>query len=718
MLAQSNSDNPVNKNYILIIATLGLVTIATQIVLLREFLSVFYGNELVIGIILTNWMLLTALGAYIGRISEKYIRTVAASIWLLALLAILPLVLVFLIYYLRDLVFIPGTMINLVQIFLSSLTLLLPFCLISGFTFTLLSYIFSRDHGQNLISKAYSWESTGSIVGGLLFNLIIIWFLQTFESLVLLSLVVLGILLFVAFRWKYRLSMLILPLLLAVIVVLSFSLDLDRLTRSFLFQGQQVEYFKSTPYGNIAVTNNQGQLNFYENNLLLFSSNQPTENEETVHYTMIQHRNPKDVLLLSGGTPGVIKEIMKYSVKQLDYVEINPWLIRAVDKYSGIYDTSAVNVINQDARLYLKRTQKQYDVVLINLPDPSTVQMNRFYTQQFYEELKDNLTKQGVIGFSVSGSANYLSEESRRLYSSLHNTLNTVFKHVTVIPGNKNYFIASDGRLTHQIAAAITERGLNTEYVNRYYIQDDLLKQRAEKILNTLSRDISINKDFKPVTYLLDLRQWLSYFDFNYWIPLIIAGLLAIYFMIHLHPVNMGMFSAGFAGASIEVVLLVVFQILYGYVYNIVGLIVTVFMAGLAFGTYYRERMIRKTTVQNYYLLQLFLGGFSVLLPLIFILFKNVHMPTFLIHAIFIILMFITSTLVGMVFSLASQIRLKKLVTIASDIYSVDLLGAGIGSFLVTVYLIPVLGVINVCLVTGGLLLLSGLLTFGTLRNY
>jgi spermidine synthase len=188
--------------------------------------------------------------------------------------------------------------------------------------------------------------------------------------------------------------------------------------------------------------------------------------------------------------------------------------------------------------------------------------------------------------------------------------------------------------------------------------------------------------------------------------------------MIHLHPVNMGMFSAGFAGASIEVVLLVVFQILYGYVYNIVGLIVTVFMAGLAFGTYYRERMIRKTTVQNYYLLQLFLGGFSVLLPLIFILFKNVHMPTFLIHAIFIVLMFITSTLVGMVFSLASQIRLKKLVTIASDIYSVDLLGAGIGSFLVTVYLIPVLGVINVCLVTGGLLLLSGLLTFGTLRNY
>ncbi len=711
MLTQWNNNKSVNKNYILIISTLGLVTIATQIVLLREFLSVFYGNELVIGIILTNWMLLTALGAYIGRISEKYIRSIASSVTLLAVLALLPLVLIFLMYYLRDVVFIPGTMINLVQIFLSSLTLLLPFCIISGFTFTLLSYILSRDHERNLISKAYSWESTGSIVGGILFNLILIWFLQTFESLILLSAVVLGVLLYISLKWKFRVPMLILPLLLAGVLVLNFSMDLDRVIRSFLFQGQQVEYFKSTPYGNIAVTKNQGQLNFYENNLLLFSSNQPTENEETVHYTMIQHPKPEKVLLLSGGTPGVIKEIMKYPVKQVDYVEINPWLIRAVDKYSGIYDTSVVNVINKDARLYLKRTEKQYDVALINLPEPSTVQMNRFYTQRFYEELKDNLPRDGVIGFSVSGSANYLSEESRRLYSSLYNTLSKVFKQIIIVPGNQNYFIASDGPLTYRIAESIAERGLKTEYVNQYYIQDDLLKQRAGKIMEILSSDIAINRDFRPVTYLLDLRQWLSYFDFNYWVPLIIAGLLAVYFIIHLHPVNLGMFSAGFAGASIEVVLLVVFQILYGYVYNIVGFIVTVFMAGLAFGTYYRERMIQKTTVANFYLLQLALGAFAILLPLIFLLFKNLPMPSVLIHILFIVLMFVTSAMVGMVFSLVSQLRLKKLATIASDVYSVDLLGAGIGSFLATVYLIPVLGVINVCLVTGGLLLLSGLLT-------
>ncbi|MFP4621392.1 MAG: fused MFS/spermidine synthase [Bacteroidales bacterium] len=710
-MSLSENGKSVGKDYILVVSTLGLLTIATQIVLHREFLSIFYGNELVIGVILTNWMLLTALGAYIGRISEKYIRNITSSLYFLIVLTLLPLLLVFLMYYLRGIVFIPGTMVNLLQIFLSSFLLLLPFCLLSGFTFTLLSYIVSRDHDKNLISKTYSWESTGSIAGGILFNLILIWFLKTFESLILLSIVVPGILLWVSIRRNYKALMIALPLLLAGLVMLNVSVDLDRISRSFLFKDQQIEYFRSTPYGNIAVTKKSGQLNFYENNLLLFSSNQPAEDEETVHYTMVQHQKPNRVLLLSGGTPGVFREIMKYPVREVDYVEINPWLVGAVRKYSGIYDTSAVNVINRDARLYLKKTVKQYDVALINLPEPSTVQMNRFYTRQFYEELKDNLREKGVIGFSLSGSSNYLTEESRELYSSLYNTLNKVFANVIIIPGNQNYFVASDAKLNHQITKAVEARGLETQYVNRYYIQDDLLKQRAEKIMKKLSSDIDVNRDFRPVTYLLDLRQWLSHFDFNYWIPLFIAGLLALYFIIHLHPVNLGMFSAGFAGASIEVVLLVVFQILYGYVYNIVGIIITVFMAGLAFGTFYREKIVKKASVSNFYRIQLVLGAFAILLPLIFILFRHGHVPPFLIHAIFILLMFTTSAMVGMVFSIASQLRLKKLVTIASDIYSVDLLGAGIGSFLVTVYLIPVLGVINVCLVIGGLSLLSGLLT-------
>ena len=64
-----------NKNILLLCFVfkldLGISSIITQIILIREFLSVFYGNELILGIILANWLLLTGLGAYLGKFSEK-----------------------------------------------------------------------------------------------------------------------------------------------------------------------------------------------------------------------------------------------------------------------------------------------------------------------------------------------------------------------------------------------------------------------------------------------------------------------------------------------------------------------------------------------------------------------------------------------------------------------------------------------------------------------
>ena len=710
-MIMSETERTPTIRYVPVVLTLGLITIATQIILLREFLSVFYGNELVIGIIFTNWMLLTALGAYLGRMAGKMIQHWISILGLLIILALLPLVMVFMMYYLRSAIFVAGSMVNLLHIFIYSLFLLLPFCLISGFIFTLLCDHISNAFSRNLIGKIYSWESTGSIVGGILFNLILIWFFESFESLLFLVLLVIAILFFVSIQWKFSILLYLLPALFIFILLLQVFVDFDRITRNFLFQDQQIRYFKSTPYGNIAVTKSGDQLNFYENNFLLYSSNQPVSDEETVHYTMAQHENPEKVLLLSGGMPGVIREILKYPVQQIDYVEINPWMIRAVNKYSDIYDTSGVHVINRDARLYLKKHAKKYDVALINLPEPSTVQMNRFYTQQFYGLLKENLAPHGVMGFSIPGASNYMSEEQRKLNASLYHTVKTIFRNAIIIPGKENFFIASDDQLTFNVTDKIAEKGIETQYVNRYYVQEDLLKSRAGKLLDNLSPEVEINTDFKPVTYLLNLQYWVSYFNFNYWVPLLITGLLAFLFMFRLHPVNLGMFTAGFAGASIEVVLLVAFQILYGYVYSLVGIIVTVFMGGLAFGTYYRERIVPHTTFRNYYRIQLMLGVFALLLPLLFLLLRDLQVPPVLIHAVFMILMFLTAMLVGIIFSLASQLRLKKLVKLASDVYSVDLLGAAIGSFMVTVYLIPVLGILNVCLFIGGLNLLSGLMT-------
>ena len=45
---------------------LGYVSIMAQLVLLREFIKTFHGNELIIGIFLAIWMILTSAGAWAG----------------------------------------------------------------------------------------------------------------------------------------------------------------------------------------------------------------------------------------------------------------------------------------------------------------------------------------------------------------------------------------------------------------------------------------------------------------------------------------------------------------------------------------------------------------------------------------------------------------------------------------------------------------------------
>ena len=55
-------NNPEKIRYLLIL--LGVVTVINQVVFIREFISVLSGNELVLGIVMASWMIITGWGAF------------------------------------------------------------------------------------------------------------------------------------------------------------------------------------------------------------------------------------------------------------------------------------------------------------------------------------------------------------------------------------------------------------------------------------------------------------------------------------------------------------------------------------------------------------------------------------------------------------------------------------------------------------------------------
>lgn len=706
---------PIQGNWQVTVATfsLGLTSLVTQVVLIREFLSVFYGNELVIGVLFANWMLLTGLGSYLGRFVGTIKRRSGFLAALLALLGSIPFLTVFLLRFLKNIVFPVGTMVGLVPIIWSSFILVAPYCILSGISFTLLSSLAWSCNGKS-VGAVYSTEAWGSFAGGIVYSLALIFLLNAFQSLTVLLAFNFALALAVE-RDTLRVWGIVWLLSVAIIVPLVL-MNLDIVTKRYLHPGERLLYSKDTPYGNVTVTRRAEQENFYENSVLLSSTNDASGREEPVHYAMVQHPAPKSVLVVSGALTGAVGEVLKYGVGRLDYVEINPTLIYLARGYSVALNDRRVTVFNTDARLFVREVGSRYDVVLLNTPEPSTVQANRFFTVEFFEVVKKIMNPGGILSFGLLPAVDYQSEDARRINSTMMNTLKSIFHEVLIVPGNKTYFLASDSALSIGICKLIQQRGINTTYVNKFYLDDEDLAGRSHLIHSSLSTDAPINEDLAPASYYRQIVYWLSYFRTNLWPLAIVVAVLLFVATIRLNSVSAGVFTGGFAASSIEILLLFAFQILYGYVYQMLGVIVALFMAGLAVGSHFAKKIFPQAGSRSYVGIQIGIAAYCFLLPPILLLLRNVHDLPILVNAAFFLLAFGIAALIGVEFSVAAMLQRGGAQCVASELYGIDLIGSALGALLAGTFLIPAFGFLAVSVMAGSMSLISSLAAFAGRR--
>jgi spermidine synthase len=690
----------------------GIDSIVTQIAFLREFLTVFCGNELIIGVVMANWMVLTAAGAFLGKYSERIRDRFNLLGLLILLMGLAPVVTVFFMRLLRNILFAAGSTPDLVQIIITSFLFIAPFCLISGFTFTVAAVLLSEQRRGNRVSQAYSWEALGSVAGGFAFTVSYLFSVQTFERLffVLLVSLVASYLISISNR-NNSIKIITISTALAILLF-GRTLNLEHLTIGYMMKGQEVLLTKDTPHGTVTVTEQGNQYNFYENNILLFSTDDPTSNEESVHYAMLQHPCPEEVLLIAGGISGTTTEILKYNVKRIDYVELNPVLLQIGGKFTQNLQDTRIYPVTMDGRLFIRTTNSKYDVILINLPDPVTAQINRYYTTEFFADVKKILKHDGVVGLSLTSSADYMNEEARKLRSVLYSTLNAHFLNILVVPGWRDYFIAADTPLNINIAHIVISRGINNLYVNQYYIDDDLLMQRSNRIKESLYSDVPVNKDFRPVSYYYQLLLWLRSFDISYWILVIVFVGFVIYTLARTNVITYGMYTAGFAGSAIEIILLLAFQVLYGYVYQMIGFLIAIFMGGLGVGAVIRGRIVRIVTMKVYMFLQTLLAILIIFVPPFLFFLQKSDLNAWTLYAAFAFPTFVIACFVGLIFSASSELHNGSYSRVASHLYGFDLIGSAVGALIVSAFLIPLLGIIVVCFIVGIVVFSGAVLSF------
>lgn len=753
------------KKLIYAVILMGFSGLVAEIVLLRELMVAFHGNELSIGVILANWLLLESAGAYfLGRKISQANRKLGLFILVTVLFSLFFIAAIYAIRIFKDfLSVVPGEGLGIMPMFYISFLILLPVSLLHGALFTLgckLYYLYSSGkksldpHDKNSvfsIARVYIYETAGTILGGLVLTYLFIPYLHSIKiSLVLASFNFAICVFLLKPFWKPGLSLLtrVASFLMIGLFVVSMYLvlgsganQIHHFSVKQQWKNQQLVHYQNSNYGNIVVIEREHEYTFFSDGLPVLTSPNPdlVYIEEFVHFPLLSHKNPNDVLILSGGAGGVINEILKHDVSKIDYAEVDPVLLEVIKQYhtpltKKEFQDPRVNIKKIDGRFFIRRTDHKYDIIFSGFSDPSTLQSNRFFTHEFYSLVKNKLTEDGIFVVGLPGSLTYMSQELADLNSMVLTTLRDVFSHVRVIPGDgKNLYLATRSQKvsdigTEEMAERLGIRKLDLNLITPGYI-DYRLDQRwvdwySDNI--EISKD-KVNYDFKPLGVFYSLVFWNEKFSpsFNKVFKLgeklnlyMLAGVFAVFFLLFLFisfrkknsikPVlSLCIFSTGFAGMLFDLILIFAFQVIFGYIFYWLGLLITAFMAGVLVGGLWMSAYLKKfeNAISAIIRLEIVVIVFALLLPFVFLKAESLMVHAwfdYLLRIIFLILSFISGVLVGAEFPLANKEYLRvtpNLGGTAGALYSSDLLGGWLGGIFGGVIFLPILGLLETSMV-------------------
>ncbi len=660
----------------------GISSITVQLVTIREFLTQFRGNEITISLVLFIWLLLNG----IGSLLSKFIRISKASTYSLIILfiALWPLLQLIIIRYFRDILIGHGTSPGFYQIFFYVTITTAPYALLTGYVLPCALDLLKVHHHDFTSGELYITDNIGDILGGVIFSFILVYWLNPFKTIAVTSgiLVLTSLQLFIRDKKNHLTVMALMAGV--VFCVYSFNSGFEKST--LVKQYGDIIQYRETPIGRLVITEEESQHTFWESGAPLYSDGDIISSEEKVHYPMCQlDKPPGDVLLISGGIGETLPEIYKYHPENIDYVELDPALTDMAVAAGILRKMPGLNIINLDARAFLKKTKKRYDAIIIDLPEPDTFQLNRFFTSEFYAITKERLNKNGILSFGVKSYENYISDIAKSKLSSMYNTVSQYYNNVEVIPGNEAYFICCDGGLTLDIPARLEQKSIDTEYI-QYYFYGNITPERISLLKNSLDPDEYVNTDFEPRLLNISFKEWFSKYGSTPTAFLITVICFVLLYIFLMKKEEYILFSSGMASMAVEMLVIYCFQIMYGYVYLKVGMLVTAFLFGLlpgaAIGNLFRQKRFSGLLLSEILIIGLL---FSFFIWISFIK-SDLHQIWFIIYSI------LFTFLCGFQFPVVTGIIGEKN-SPAAGCLAADLAGAATGTLLAGTLLVPLAGI-------------------------
>jgi spermidine synthase len=291
------------------------------------------------------------------------------------------------------------------------------------------------------------------------------------------------------------------------------------------------------------------------------------------------------------------------------------------------------------------------------------------------------------------------------------------------------YLVSDEAYITElpgkEISKRLLQRNIQTRVMNPAYISYKFDLPRESAFHSEIRRygTSTLNSDMQPYAVYLDLLylneplapgfstvySWFRHLKESEFLLLILSIFILVFFYKRNKksekqmPVHLVLFSSGFAGMATSLIMILFFQALFGYVYLWIGMIISGFMMGIAAGSFIYTKdllpgerpdlllLLSETAHVIFFLL--LAGGLGFLRAGPNNSWFHLSAPYFI-----IILSIISGLLTGFQFPLANRLYLAKHPSIlysAGTLYAADLAGAWLAGILVTLLMIPVLGLFN-----------------------
>ena len=274
----------------------------------------------------------------------------------------------------------------------------------------------------------------------------------------------------------------------------------------------KVVYAEQSKYQRIVLTQWKDDFWLYLNgNLQLSTIDEVMYHEPLVHPAMSLRQNPQNILVLGGGDGCAVREILKYpSVDKITLVDLDPAMTKLgsenpifTELNQNAFDNAKVEVLNKDGFTFLSNNTYFYDVIIIDLPDPRTVELSRLYSQEFYRIAHKHLRSNGVI-VTQAGSPYFATRAFNCIFETMKSAnFITVPMHNQILSlGEWGWVMGVKSDKDFNIKASLQKLDFNE--VETKWINND-----AMKLITSFGKDIfpietdsvEINRIHEPVLY-------------------------------------------------------------------------------------------------------------------------------------------------------------------------------------------------------------------------